>query len=150
MNDRHLDDLLLDAFVSGASSPAEDDQVSTHVKVCEACAARLREFAQAEDVFPALARSQPPARSRSRRIAAGIALLAASLALVVAWQMRQPRHVVSPVAEAIAPVICPDGPDQRACVNAAHRKGLVVNYPDSAGAPLLGAAPLDVREWNLE
>ncbi len=161
MIDQHLDDSILDAFTGGMSSRQEDERVSSHIKVCAHCAERLMQFAKAEEAIEGIARSRPaggranstrPSLSRrSHRLTLGAALIAsaATLAVFVTSTLKEQR-VESQSADAIPAVICPDGPDQHECVAATHRQGLIVDYPSSAGPPLLGAAPLLVREWELE
>lgn len=145
----HLTDEVLDAFVSGTSTAADASAVSRHVRDCGDCAAKLQRFALHEEQLHAVAATASRHRSPRRVLLWGAAIAAGIVLAVVLARSPVPVKQAES-AEAIPPVICPDGPDQRSCVKNAHRKGLVLAYPIQLSAPPIGAESFVVYEWHLE
>jgi len=149
----------LEAFVMGALEA--DPKLEEHLATCDACTARLAEEARLELALHGVAdrvrrrtpRAAPgalPPRERptlrQRTIGWAKVLLAATLAAGLVLQtigpgLRSPaREAAQPAPPPIPNVICPDGLQQVACVEEAHRHGLYVEYPAWAGAPPLGGS----------
>ena len=134
----HLSSEMLELFVLGALDPGQVDAVGRHVGVCAECASRLEREAQLELAFhwAALARRQRHRRA-SRAWGAGLSLAAAAM---VAWLSLRPDVTQLTVEGAVVTaqgLTCPDGPQQPDCIERAHRRGLLVSYPVSAGFPSL-------------
>ena len=122
----HCTQETLVAYVTGALNEDEARAVEAHAAECAACAGALRREATLEVALHESARAP-------RRIGRVTVALALAAAVVLAVLLAR-----SPL-EHDNRVICPDGPDQAACIRAAHRRGLMVDYPPSA--PALALAP---------
>jgi hypothetical protein len=150
---------MFESFVIGAMPEPETRAFVAHVSECESCAKKLAIEAHAElAVLEVHAASKgaihrgAPVKSRSRARWAGTGALALAAAVLLFVLFGRGRHeeassstpkstmtVSAPrAAEPIPLVICPDGRGQEKCVEDAHRHGLFVSYPPSAGAPPLG------------
>ena len=153
----HPADGDFEAFVIGALEGDDAEAFEAHVVGCTVCEARLQEEARLEEriyevaVKPRapLAEVRPlPAKPGGRRIAVvvvGALAVAAALAFVVlrrppVEEAKAPELVPSPRPSAIPAVVCDSLPDQAACIERAHRRGLYVKYPSGAGAPPIGGA----------
>lgn len=164
----HPDDGAFEAFVIGALEGDAATYFEAHLPGCAACAARLRAEAALEvslHEVHALASSAPaalalvppaaaplapalsaPRARHTRRIivlAAAALAIAATVALVAGRtpDPTPPPVVATPRPPPIAPVMCEVLLEQAACIEAAHRRGLVVAYPPGAGAPSFGGSP---------
>jgi hypothetical protein len=126
----------LEQFVLGELVGPALERFEAHVVACDACSARLAAEARLEVALVELA-SLPPAAQRGRlrtRLATGAAIAAAAGLLLVLIDVRRGEDA----PRSIPGVVCAIAAEQTACVQAAHRHGLVVIYPDWAGAPPLG------------
>jgi len=150
----HVDNADLEAFVLGDLDEARAARFEQHCSACASCAERLANEARFElalvEVQAAASSSAPrrgvrAARGRWRTVTyAAVATLALAAALALVVRRTEPaRPSVASARPAtigapIAPVVCPAGTEQGACVDRAHRHGLVVRYPGWAGPPPIG------------
>lgn len=139
----HTDPLELAMFVRGELTGARLDSFEAHVAACQPCARRLTGEARLEvalaELGPSLASAPPLARRRRARWVPPVVALAAAAAvlLVVVLRDRAPAPRAANI-RSIPGVVCGDGPAQAECVTNAHRHGLFVAYPPSAGQPFGG------------
>jgi hypothetical protein len=150
----HLSSDELEAFVVGFSASDQEARLQQHVRLCAECAERLAREAELQarvaEVGAHAARvTAATAPSPSRRVRWAIAFGAPALAagLLLAVWLRKPPSA-EPTA-AIAPVVCPDGDDQMRCVERAHDRGLLVQYPGWAGAPRFGQELISANDWDF-
>jgi len=146
----------IEAFVLGIRAAAPGSEFEAHVSSCSECAALLAHEARVELALGSVAASSkaPPARARRAVMTATIAALAAAAAWAIARapapagaadvaMIEALRRAPIAASDPIPAAVCPAGPDQRACIEQAHRHGLFVDYPASAGAPQWGGRAAD-------
>src|SRR5262249_3991834 len=135
----HPDSASFEEFVLGVLRPERAEVFTEHVAGCDACSARLAREGRVAGLLEGVGR-EPAGRpvlvgavtKRRRAFVAAGAVLAVAAALALVFRGKQDPSPAAPSAP-IANVVCPDGPNQVACVEDAHRHGLYVEYPSWAG-----------------
>jgi anti-sigma factor ChrR (cupin superfamily) len=138
----HVDDAALDQFATGALHGAGLAQFEAHVAGCERCAHRLALVARFElalvEVASAASAHAPTRRARARAgIRHAVVAVATAAVVVLVLRGREPREQRVGTSLPMPDVTCTVRPEQAACVADAHRHGLFVQYPTSAGPPPL-------------